>query len=50
MYQNTTGPQANPKLTVNKGEASVLHSSTLGRLRGGVEAIPKIAFLIDFFV
>ena len=49
MYQNTTGVQANPKLTVDKGEASILRSSTLGRLRGGVEAIPKIDFLIDFF-
>ena len=49
MYQNTNGLQANPKLTEDKGEASILHSSALGRLRGGVEAIPKIAFSIDFF-
>ena len=28
MYQNTTGVQANPKLTVDKGEASILRSST----------------------
>ena len=49
MYQNTTGPQANPKLTVNKGEASILHSSTLGRLRGGVEAITQDCFFNWFF-
>ena len=29
MYQNTNGLQANKKVTEDKGEASILHSSAL---------------------